>query len=135
MLVLLADGCGPGKLRLTDNDTGAVLLQFRASSVQEQGVVLDRLLVMVNGDVILESDGRGRRFEEVSPTARPVFSREDHRRLIDRTLFCSSGAGATQMPSQIRTWMRSYVAEGYRHASNITARRLKAGRNIWDLVY
>ncbi len=60
-----------------------------ANPVQEQGVVLDRLVAVVNEDVILESDvDEERRFEEIQPyRSAPVFSRERIiERLIDRAL-------------------------------------------------
>jgi peptidyl-prolyl cis-trans isomerase SurA len=60
-----------------------------ANPVHEQGVVLDRLIAVVNEDVILESDiDEERRFEEVQPyRSAPVFSRERIvERLIDRAL-------------------------------------------------
>jgi peptidyl-prolyl cis-trans isomerase SurA len=59
------------------------------NAVPEPGVVLDRLVAVVNGDVILESDvDEERRFEEVQPyRTEPTFTRERIiERLIDRTL-------------------------------------------------
>jgi peptidyl-prolyl cis-trans isomerase SurA len=56
----------------------------------DPGVVLDRVVAVVNGDLILESDvDEERRFEAFQPFTRggEVFSRGDAlRRLIDRTL-------------------------------------------------
>ena len=61
----------------------------------EPGVVLDRLVAVVNGDVILESDvDEERRFEEVQPyRSGPTFTRERIvERLIDRTLILQQSA-------------------------------------------
>jgi parvulin-like peptidyl-prolyl isomerase len=65
------------------------------NTVQEPGVMLDRLVAVVNGDVVLESDvDEERRFEEVQPyRAAPVFSRERIiERLIDRALILQQAA-------------------------------------------
>jgi parvulin-like peptidyl-prolyl isomerase len=65
------------------------------NAVPELGVVLDRLIAVVNEDVILESDvDEERRFEEVQPyRSAPVFSREKIiERLIDRTLILQQAA-------------------------------------------
>src|ERR1700745_551998 len=64
-------------------------------AVPELGVVLDRLIAVVNEDVILESDvDEERRFEEVQPyRSAPTFSRERLiERLIDRTLILQQAA-------------------------------------------
>ena len=66
-----------------------------ANAGPELGVVLDRLIAVVNEDVILESDvDEERRFEEVQPyRSAPVFSREKIiERLIDRTLILQQAA-------------------------------------------
>ena len=66
-----------------------------ANPVPEPGVVLDRLVAVVNGDVILESDvDEERRFEEVQPyRSGPTFTRERiDERLIDRTLILQQSA-------------------------------------------
>jgi parvulin-like peptidyl-prolyl isomerase len=66
-----------------------------ANAVPKLGVVLDRLIAVVNEDVILESDvDEERRFEEVQPyRSAPVFSREKIiERLIDRTLILQQAA-------------------------------------------
>jgi peptidyl-prolyl cis-trans isomerase SurA len=66
-----------------------------ANAGPEFGVVLDRLIAVVNEDVILESDvDEERRFEEVQPyRSGPVFSRERIiERLIDRTLIRQQAA-------------------------------------------
>jgi parvulin-like peptidyl-prolyl isomerase len=60
-----------------------------------QGVVLDRLVAVVNGDVILESDvAEERRFEEVQPyRAASAFTRDRIiERLIDRALILQQAA-------------------------------------------
>src|SRR5437868_12847414 len=59
------------------------------NAMPEPGVVLDRLVAVVNGDVILESDvDEERRFEQVQPyRTAPTFTRERIvERLIDREL-------------------------------------------------
>src|SRR5438270_1747553 len=66
-----------------------------ANPVPEPGVVLDRLVAVVNGDVILESDvDEERRFEEVQPyRSGPTFTRDRIvERLIDRTLIQQQSA-------------------------------------------
>jgi parvulin-like peptidyl-prolyl isomerase len=66
-----------------------------ANAGPELGVVLDRLIAVVNEDVILESDvDEERRFEEVQPyRSAPVSSREKIlERLIDRTLILQQAA-------------------------------------------
>jgi len=61
-----------------------------AGSVAQQGVVLDRVVAVVNGDVILESDvDEERRFEDIQPYQRTAADRSRERtveRLIDRDL-------------------------------------------------
>jgi peptidyl-prolyl cis-trans isomerase SurA len=71
--------------------TGAAV----AKAGPELGVVMDRLVAVVNGDVILESDvDEERRFEEVQPyRAGPTFTRERIiERLIDRALILQQSA-------------------------------------------
>jgi peptidyl-prolyl cis-trans isomerase SurA len=66
-----------------------------ASAAPEHEVVLDRLIAVVNGDVILESDvGEERRFEEVQPyRAATRFTRDRIiERLIDRALILQQAA-------------------------------------------
>jgi len=66
-----------------------------ANALPEPGVVLDRLVAVVNGDVILESDvDEERRFEEVQPyRSGPTFTRDRIiERLIDRTLILQQSA-------------------------------------------
>ena len=62
----------------------------KAAGAGAQGVVLDRVVAVVNGDLILESDiNEERRFEEIQPyrDVRRDFSREMAiARLVDRTL-------------------------------------------------
>jgi parvulin-like peptidyl-prolyl isomerase len=71
--------------------TGAAV----AKAGPELGVVMDRLVAVVNGDVILESDvDEERRFEEVQPyRSGPTFTRERIiERLIDRALILQQSA-------------------------------------------
>jgi peptidyl-prolyl cis-trans isomerase SurA len=59
------------------------------------GVVLDRVVAVVNGDVILESDvDEERRFEEIQPyRAATIFSRDTTiERLVDRALILQQAA-------------------------------------------
>jgi len=66
-----------------------------ANAGPEMGVVLDRLVAVVNGEVILESDiDEERRFEEVQPyRSAPTFTRERIiERLIDRRLILQQAA-------------------------------------------
>jgi peptidyl-prolyl cis-trans isomerase SurA len=66
-----------------------------ANAGPEQGVVLDRLIAVVNGDVMLESDvDEERRFEEVQPyRAATSFTRDRIiERLIDRALILQQAA-------------------------------------------
>jgi peptidyl-prolyl cis-trans isomerase SurA len=61
-----------------------------------QGVVLDRVVAVVNGDVILESDvDEERRFEEIQPYRRVTGDNTRERvieRLVDRTLILQQAA-------------------------------------------
>jgi parvulin-like peptidyl-prolyl isomerase len=71
------------------------------NAVPELGVVLDRLVAVVNGDVILESDvDEERRFEEVQPyRSGPTFTRDRIvERLIDRTLISQQSALEPEEP-------------------------------------
>jgi peptidyl-prolyl cis-trans isomerase SurA len=72
-----------------------VVLGHNAASGEGQGVVLDRVVAVVNGDMILESDvDEERRFEEIQPY-RTVnnFTRERAiERLIDRALILQQAA-------------------------------------------
>lgn len=66
-----------------------------SSAVTGQGVLLDRLVAVVNGDVILESDvDEERRFEEVQPYRTISGSTRDKliERLVDRTLILQQAA-------------------------------------------
>jgi peptidyl-prolyl cis-trans isomerase SurA len=66
-----------------------------ANAGPEQGVVLDRLVAVVNGDVLLESDvDEERRFEEVQPYRTPAESTRAKiiERLIDRALILQQAA-------------------------------------------
>jgi parvulin-like peptidyl-prolyl isomerase len=74
---------------------GAVASAPGASAVQEPGVVLDRLIAVVNGDVILESDvDEERRFEEVQPYRAIAVSTRERiiERLVDRALILQQAA-------------------------------------------
>src|SRR5882757_8290108 len=65
------------------------------NAVPQQGVVLDRLVAVVNGDVILESDvDEERRFEEVQPFRTIATFTRDRiiERLIDRALILQQSA-------------------------------------------
>ena len=63
---------------------------------QQQGVVLDRVVAVVNGDVILESDvDEERRFEEIQPYRRVTGDNSRDRvieRLVDRALILQQSA-------------------------------------------
>jgi peptidyl-prolyl cis-trans isomerase SurA len=83
-----------------------------ASGAAGQGVVLDRLVAVVNGDLILESDvDAERRFEEIQPYRgrRSDYSRtETIERLVDRTLIEQQAAlevetavGDTELDAQL----------------------------------
>ncbi len=91
-------GVGWGRLRLHKAAPQADIAQAGAAVANagpELGVVLDRLVAVVNEDVILESDvDEERRFEEVQPyRSAPVFSRDKIiERLIDRTLILQQAA-------------------------------------------
>jgi peptidyl-prolyl cis-trans isomerase SurA len=66
-----------------------------ANARPQQGVVLDRLVAVVNGDVILESDvDEERRFEEVQPFRTVATFTRDRiiERLIDRALILQQSA-------------------------------------------
>ena len=66
-----------------------------ANARPQQGVVLDRLVAVVNGDVILESDvDEERRFEEVQPYRAVATITRDRilERLIDRALILQQAA-------------------------------------------
>jgi peptidyl-prolyl cis-trans isomerase SurA len=63
--------------------------QVAAASSQLQGVVLDRVVAVVNGDLILESDvDEERRLEAFQPFRAPTETTRDKiiERLVDRTL-------------------------------------------------
>ena len=66
-----------------------------SSETASPGVVLDRMVAVVNGDVILESDvDEERRFEEIQPyRAATTFSRDRAiQRLVDRDLILQQAA-------------------------------------------
>jgi peptidyl-prolyl cis-trans isomerase SurA len=66
-----------------------------ASAASAKGVVLDRVIAVVNGDVILESDvDEERRFEEIQPYRSLTDSTREKmiERLVDRTLILQQSA-------------------------------------------
>jgi peptidyl-prolyl cis-trans isomerase SurA len=79
--------CGP--LRAIQASAAQTTPRAGSAGTPAAGVVLDRLIAVVNGDVILESDvDEERRFEEVQPyRAAASFPREKIiERLVDRAL-------------------------------------------------
>jgi peptidyl-prolyl cis-trans isomerase SurA len=84
--------CGP--LRAMQASAGQTTPQA-GSAVPGAGVVLDRLIAVVNGDVILESDvDEERRFEEVQPYRAAASSPREKiiERLVDRALVLQQAA-------------------------------------------
>jgi peptidyl-prolyl cis-trans isomerase SurA len=74
---------------------GQAAAAANAKAALGQGVVLDRVVAVVNDDVILESDvDEERRFEEVQPYRAPsAFSRDTAiERLVDRALILQQAA-------------------------------------------
>ena len=74
------NGCSTESAASTDRD-GCSAMRCVANAGPEQGVVLDRVVAVVNGDVILESDvDEERRFEEVQPyrSGPDVHAGQDH---------------------------------------------------------
>jgi peptidyl-prolyl cis-trans isomerase SurA len=82
----------------TTTETGAANSMPNAASVSagQQGVVLDRVVAVVNDDVILESDlDEERRFEEIQPYRRITGDNTRERvleRLVDRALILQQAA-------------------------------------------
>jgi peptidyl-prolyl cis-trans isomerase SurA len=82
----------------TTSQTGAAISAIDAApgSATQQGVVLDRVVAVVNGDVILESDvDEERRFEEIQPYRRVTGDNTRDRvieRLVDRALILQQAA-------------------------------------------
>ena len=112
-----------------------------ANSAVAQGVVLDRVVAVVNGDVILESDvDEERRFEMIQPYRADwgVLTRAGSvERLIDRTLILQQAALQPETKvsgpgSGCSDWRR--CGRTFRSARNITARRMRGGRNIWGIT-
>jgi peptidyl-prolyl cis-trans isomerase SurA len=90
MSVLMAGQTATPQTATPPHASGAV-----ANGGPELGVVMDRLVAVVNGDVILESDiDEERRFEEVQPyRAAAAYTRERIiERLIDRRLIVQQAA-------------------------------------------
>ena len=70
------------------------------SAISQQGVVLDRVVAVVNGDVILDSDvDEERRFETIQPyRGRGEFSRDTAvQRLVDRALILQEAEQQPEM--------------------------------------
>jgi peptidyl-prolyl cis-trans isomerase SurA len=88
-------GTGPVSVGSATNQQAAGAGQGSQRSQADRGVVLDRVVAVVNGDMILESDvDEERRFEEIQPY-RSVnnFTRDRAiERLIDRTLILQQAA-------------------------------------------
>jgi parvulin-like peptidyl-prolyl isomerase len=79
----------------TPQQTSGTVATPAASAIQEPGVLLDRLVAVVNGDVILESDvNEERRFEEVQPFRATADTTREKiiERLVDRTLILQQAA-------------------------------------------
>ena len=94
----LAVVCGAGWSFAQEPATAAANSQQAVAGSEKApkaGVVLDRMVAVVNGDVILESDvDEERRFEEIQPyRAAATFSRERAiQRLVDRDLILQQAA-------------------------------------------
>jgi peptidyl-prolyl cis-trans isomerase SurA len=85
---------------MTAQMQGQAAVAAQAGTVQNgEGAVLDRLIAVVNGDVILESDvDEERRFEEIQPyrSAAPFTREKTIERLIDRALILQQAALAPE---------------------------------------
>jgi peptidyl-prolyl cis-trans isomerase SurA len=95
MPVLLAGRLWAGQTAANPTATPPSASGAVAKAGPELGVVMDRLVAVVNGDVILESDiDEERRFEEVQPyRAAATYTRERIiERLIDRRLILQQAA-------------------------------------------
>lgn len=95
MSVLMAGRLWAGQSGSAQKAAPAQAGAAAANAAPELGTVLDRLVAVVNGDVILESDvDEERRFEEVQPyRSGAVFTRDRIvERLIDRTLILQQSA-------------------------------------------
>ena len=95
MPVLMAGRLWAGQTKATQTATPPQTSGAVANGGPELGVVMDRLIAVVNGDVILESDiDEERRFEEVQPyRSAATYTRERIiERLIDRRLILQQAA-------------------------------------------
>jgi peptidyl-prolyl cis-trans isomerase SurA len=95
MSVLMAGRLWAGQTAAAQTTTPHQAAGVVANAGPEQGVVLDRLVAVVNGGVILESDvDEERRFEEVQPYRAAAKYTRDRiiERLIDRTLILQQAA-------------------------------------------
>jgi len=93
MPVLMAGRLWAGQTAVLQTGTPAAVSGSGAGT--GQGVVLDRLVAVVNGEVILESDvDEERRFEEIQPYRTASESTRDKiiERLVDRTLILQQAA-------------------------------------------
>jgi peptidyl-prolyl cis-trans isomerase SurA len=91
----LLAGQAPVAGAVTPQQTSGVAATQGASVNPQAGVVLDRLIAVVNGDVILESDvDEERRFEEVQPYRSIADSTREKiiERLVDRALILQQAA-------------------------------------------
>lgn len=97
-VAVLAVACALAQGRLFALQTAGTQAGQAAASVPgagQKGVVLDRVVAVVNGDVILESDvDEERRFEEIQPYRGSMnFSRDRAiQRLVDRDLILQQAA-------------------------------------------
>jgi parvulin-like peptidyl-prolyl isomerase len=117
-------GQTPGGAAAVQQASGVGTTQSAGTGVQavagSQGVVLDRLIAVVNGDVILESDvDEERRFEEVQPYRSAAESTREKlvERLIDRALILQQAAlqgedavSETELAAQLATLRKDIPA-------------------------
>jgi peptidyl-prolyl cis-trans isomerase SurA len=92
---LLAGALWAGQVAAAQTTTPRQASGAVSNAGPELGVVLDRLVAVVNGDVILESDvEEERRFEEVQPYRAAVTSTREKivERLVDRALVLQQAA-------------------------------------------
>jgi peptidyl-prolyl cis-trans isomerase SurA len=125
MSVLMAERLWAGQVAAPQAKTPPQASAAVANAGPELGEVLDRLVAVVNGDVILESDvDEERRFEQVQPyRSVPTFTRERiMERLIDRTLILQQEAlepeedvSDKDLDAQIATLRKDIPACGQYH--------------------
>jgi parvulin-like peptidyl-prolyl isomerase len=86
----------PGQTATSRTGAASSTPNAASGSAAQQGVVLDRVVAVVNGDVILESDvDEERRFEEIQPYRRITGDNTRDRvmeRLVDRALILQQAA-------------------------------------------